>query len=90
MVLFQSVEYTEVGTDTENTAFDYVCNIIQVNNGNRLGGVWHNSLLYKASVSRSQVSSAKSITAWEFGVPVMENFIPASMVWDAITTKHEW
>ncbi len=29
-------------------------------------------------------------TAWEFGVPVMENFIPASMLWDAIATKHDW
>ncbi len=27
--------------------------------------------------------------AWEFGVPFMENFIPASMVWDVITTKHD-
>ncbi len=27
--------------------------------------------------------------SWEFGVPVMENFIPASMVWDAIATKHD-
>ncbi len=26
---------------------------------------------------------------WEFGVPVMENFIPPSMVWDAIATKHD-
>ncbi len=26
---------------------------------------------------------------WEFGVPVIENFIPASMVWDAIATKHD-
>ncbi len=24
--------------------------------------------------------------AWEFCVPVMENLIPASLVWDAITT----
>ncbi len=31
-----------------------------------------------------------SVTAtWEFGVPLMENFIPASMVWDAIATKHD-
>ncbi len=28
--------------------------------------------------------------AWEFGVPVMENFIPASMVWEAIATKHDY
>ncbi len=28
--------------------------------------------------------------SWEFGVPVMENFIPASMVWDTIATKHDW
>ncbi len=26
---------------------------------------------------------------WEFCVPVMENFIPASMVWNAIATKHD-
>ncbi len=26
---------------------------------------------------------------WEFGVPLMENFIPAIMVWDAIATKHD-
>ncbi len=25
----------------------------------------------------------------EFGIPVMESFIPANMVWDAITTKHD-
>ena len=27
--------------------------------------------------------------SWEFGVPLMENFIPANMVWDAIATKHD-
>ena len=27
---------------------------------------------------------------WELCVPVMDNFIPASMVWDAITTKHDY
>ncbi len=27
--------------------------------------------------------------SWEFDVPVMENFIPASMVWDAIASKHD-
>ncbi len=27
---------------------------------------------------------------WEFCVPVMENFILASMVWDAISTKHDY
>ena len=27
---------------------------------------------------------------WEFCVPVMENFIPSSMVWDAIATKHDY
>ncbi len=29
------------------------------------------------------------IKAWEFGVPLMENFIPDSMVGDAIATKHD-
>ena len=28
-------------------------------------------------------------TAWEFCVPVMENFIPANIVWHAIATKHD-
>ncbi len=37
---------------------------------------------------RSSVDSFFS-NAWEFAVPVMENFIPASMVWDAIVTKHD-
>ena len=30
-----------------------------------------------------------AIVTWEFGVPLMENFIPASMVWDAIASKHD-
>ncbi len=29
------------------------------------------------------------LSPWEFGVPLMENFIPASMVWDVIATKHD-
>ncbi len=29
------------------------------------------------------------VTMRGFSVPVMENFIPDSMVWDAITTKHD-
>ena len=32
---------------------------------------------------------ASSRDTWEFDVSVMENFIPASMVWDVITTKHD-
>ncbi len=37
----------------------------------------------------SLLRSVHYLGAWEFGVPVMENFIPATMVWDAIPTKDD-
>ncbi len=56
-----------------------------------LHNIWFLSaqfLLTAFSMSNLQDGSIAA-TSWEFGVPLMENFIPASMVWDAIATKHD-
>ena len=36
-----------------------------------------------------EIRNDKNEPTWEFGVPVMENVIPASLVWDAIATKYD-